>query len=157
MAEEAVRLMGAHDVVAALALRRTRMQRLLAATVARDVAAGLAPARILVMPDSSLTKWLRQVRATLPMQDSMGIIDVVAPLGHEAAARASMTLIMAETIAEEAIRGAISALWAAAIRALEARVAMAVLLMNEAILSEDRAATDVMVMKETAKAIGSRL
>ena len=67
MAEEAVRLMGAHDVVAALALRRTRTQRLLAATVARGGAAGLAPARILVMPDSSLTKWLRQVRAMLPM------------------------------------------------------------------------------------------
>ena len=155
MAEEAVRMMGARDVVAALAQRRTRTQRLLAATVARGGAAGLAPARILVMPDSSLTKWLRQVRATLPMQDSMGIIDEVAPLGHEAAARASMTLIMAETIAEEAIRGATSALWAAAIRALEDRAEMAGLLMNEAILSEDRAATDVMVTKETAKATGS--
>ena len=156
MAEEAVKLMGAQGVVAALALRRTRTQQPLAATVARGGAAGLAPARILVMPDSSLTKWLRQVRATLPMQVSMGIIDEVAPLGHEAAARASMTLIMAETIAEEAIRGATSALWAAAIRALEDRAEMAGLLMNEAILSEDRAATDVMVTKETAKATGSR-
>ena len=86
----------------------------------------------------------------------MATIGVVAPLGHEAAARASMTLIMAETIAEEAIRGATSALWAAAIQALEDRAEMAGLLMSEAILSEDRAATDVMVTKETAKATGSR-
>ena len=106
MAGKAARLKGAHAVVVAPALRRTRTQRLLAATAARDVAAGLAPARILVMPDSSLTRWLRQVRAMLPMQDSMAIIGVVAPLGREAAVRALMTLIMVGTIAGEAIRGA---------------------------------------------------
>ena len=92
----------------------------------------------------------------LPMRVSMGIIGVVAPLGREAAVRASMTLIMAETTAGGAIRGATSALWAAAIRALEDWAEMAGLLMNEAILSEDKAATDVMVTKETAKATGSR-
>ena len=156
MAGKAARLKGAHAVVVAPALRRTRTQRLLAATAARGVAAGLAPARILVMPDSSLTRWLQLVRVMLLMQDSMAIIGVVAPLGREAAARALMTLIMAEMIEGEAIRGATSALWAVAIRVPEARDAMAVLPMNEAILSDDRAATDVMVTKETAKAIGSR-